>query len=141
PTESNVSSSLLDNQQATPTNSPTKSAGIRKVYSTADRNEQRERERMRSLARAEARKSREGRRGPAAGEGQGVKREFSYSRAGAIESANAESAITRGHRAPRSELSAVTESTERTERTERTGRSERRRRSRSRASGMPGGYA
>ncbi|MBE3041542.1 hypothetical protein IMZ48_02975, partial [Candidatus Bathyarchaeota archaeon] len=56
PTESTVSSGLLDNQQETPTNSPTKKGGIRKVYSTAERNDQRERERLRSEARAESRR-------------------------------------------------------------------------------------
>lgn len=138
PTESTVSSSLLDNQQATPTNSPTKAAGIRKVYSTADRNDQRERERMRAEARAESRRRRESR----AAEGRSrtsrddrPRREFSYSRA--IESTNAETAATRGYRGPRSELSAVTESTEGTERSERR---ERRRRSRSRSQGVPGGW-
>ena len=141
PTESTVSSSLLANQQATPTNSPTKGAGIRKVYSTADRNDQRERERLRAEARAESRRRRESR----ATEGRSrtsrddrPRREFSYSRA--VESANAESAVTRGHRAPRSELSAVTESTESTEQSERRERRERRRRSRSRSQGVPGGW-
>lgn len=138
PTESTVSSSLLANQQATPTNSPTKAAGIRKVYSTADRNNQRERERMRAEARAESRRRRESRvtEGRSrASTGDRLHREFSYSRA--VESANAESAITRGHRPPRSELSAVTESTENTGRNERR---ERRRSSRSRSQAVPGSW-
>lgn len=141
PSDSTVSASLLDNQQATPTNSPTKSAGIRKVYSTADRNDQRERERLRAEARAESRRRRESR----GTEGRSrtsrddrPRREFSYSRA--VDSANAESAITRGNRAPRTELSAVTESTEDTEQSERRERRERRRRSRSRSQGVPGGW-
>ncbi|KAJ4263137.1 hypothetical protein NW762_006759 [Fusarium torreyae] len=69
-TESNVSTNLLSDQQTTPTNTPTKSkGGIRKVYSTADRRETREQERM----RAEARRLREA--------GRNARRDFSYQRA------------------------------------------------------------
>ncbi|KAF5020179.1 hypothetical protein F66182_7797 [Fusarium sp. NRRL 66182] len=68
-TESNVSTNLLSDQQTTPTNSPAKSKGIRKVYSTADRRENREQERY----RAEARRLREA--------GRAARRDFSYQRA------------------------------------------------------------
>ncbi|KAF5673456.1 hypothetical protein FHETE_3370 [Fusarium heterosporum] len=69
-TESNVSTNLLSDRQTTPTTTPTKSkAGIRKVYSTADRRENREAERM----RAEARRLREA--------GRNARRDFSYQRA------------------------------------------------------------
>jgi len=69
-TESNVSTNLLSEHQTTPTTTPQKSkAGIRKVYSTADRRENREAERM----RAEARRLREA--------GRNARRDFSYQRA------------------------------------------------------------
>ncbi|KAF3021559.1 hypothetical protein E8E14_013135 [Neopestalotiopsis sp. 37M] len=48
PSESNVGSSLLSDRQSTPEK---KSAGIRKVYSVADRNAAREQERIRAEAR------------------------------------------------------------------------------------------
>ncbi|OAA64490.1 hypothetical protein SPI_03137 [Niveomyces insectorum RCEF 264] len=55
PTEggSDVTSELMSNREATPTNTPTKKSGggIRKVYSTADRNAAREQERIRAEAR------------------------------------------------------------------------------------------
>ncbi|ORY71774.1 uncharacterized protein BCR38DRAFT_418030 [Pseudomassariella vexata] len=65
-------SDLLSNRQSTPTNTPTKekSGGIRKVYSTADRNASRENERMRAEARRLQAKDR------AVG-----RRDFSYQRA------------------------------------------------------------
>lgn len=55
-TESTVTSELMPNREVTPTNTPTKkgaagSGGIRKVYSTADRNAAREQERIRAEAR------------------------------------------------------------------------------------------
>ncbi|KAG8675960.1 hypothetical protein FPOAC2_02043 [Fusarium poae] len=69
-TESNVSTNLLSDRQTTPTTTPTKAkGGIRKVYSTADRRENREAERM----RAEARRLREA--------GRNARRDFSYQRA------------------------------------------------------------
>ncbi|KAF9775024.1 hypothetical protein IL306_006849 [Fusarium sp. DS 682] len=69
-TESNVSTNLLSDRQTTPTTTPTKAkGGIRKVYSTADRRENREAERM----RAEARRLREA--------GRAARRDFSYQRA------------------------------------------------------------
>ncbi|KAI6093090.1 hypothetical protein F4821DRAFT_222080 [Hypoxylon rubiginosum] len=82
-------SDLLSNRQSTPTNTPTKkdrerekekekassskSAGIRKVYSTADRNANRENERLRREARREER--------AAAAGSAGVRRDFSFQRA------------------------------------------------------------
>lgn len=83
PSDSTVSSELLSNRrQATPNTTPTKKAGaIRKVYSTADRNEQRESERV----RAEARRLRE--------ESRSTRRVFSYDRPEASESAATESLL------------------------------------------------
>ena len=73
PTESTASSDLLSNRQSTPTSTPTKEKrGIRKVYSTADRNEQ---ERSRA-ERAEARRNRDGNRD----ENRISRRDFSYQR-------------------------------------------------------------
>uniref|UniRef100_L2FL85 Endosomal spry domain-containing protein n=1 Tax=Colletotrichum fructicola (strain Nara gc5) TaxID=1213859 RepID=L2FL85_COLFN len=51
PTESSVSSNLLSNRETTPTSTPAK-GGIRKVYSTADRNEERPLSRQLSFQRA-----------------------------------------------------------------------------------------
>ncbi|KAI3527667.1 hypothetical protein CSPX01_16798 [Colletotrichum filicis] len=90
PTESNVSTSLLSGQQTTPTSTPHKKSGhggIRKVYSTADRNEERERQRI----RAEAKKLQE--RGRAAGSSR---RDFSFQRASTV----AEDQNTRGYALP-----------------------------------------
>lgn len=74
PADSTVSSSLLQNQEDSHSNPPTpqrNNGRIRKVYSTADRNTERESERI----RAEARRLRE--------EGRNVaRRDFSYQRAG-----------------------------------------------------------
>lgn len=67
PTESTVSSNLLSNRQSTPTSTPTKERrGIRKVYSTAERNDQ-------ERARAEARK-------PQRDENNISRRDFSFQR-------------------------------------------------------------
>ncbi|KAL1903073.1 hypothetical protein Sste5346_000357 [Sporothrix stenoceras] len=49
-TESTVTSELMPNRERTPTSTPTKK-GIRKVYSTADRNAAREQERVRNEGR------------------------------------------------------------------------------------------
>ncbi|OLN97508.1 hypothetical protein CCHL11_01295 [Colletotrichum chlorophyti] len=87
PTESSVSSNLLSNRETTPTSKPHKSAGIRKVYSTADRNEERERQRI----RAEAKRLQE--KGRAAGSSR---REFSFQRS----STAAEYEATRGYALP-----------------------------------------
>ncbi|KAI0881144.1 uncharacterized protein GGS22DRAFT_76339 [Annulohypoxylon maeteangense] len=75
-------SELLSNRQSTPTNTPTKSemketknrtgGGIRKVYSTADRNADREERREARRLREEQRK---------AGSSSGIKRDFSFQRA------------------------------------------------------------
>ncbi|OAQ95918.1 hypothetical protein LLEC1_01534 [Akanthomyces lecanii] len=71
-------SELLPNKQSTPTSTPTKEkkrgGGIRKVYSTAERNEDRETERI----RAEARRLRD--------EGRTHRRDFSFQRAEATDS-------------------------------------------------------
>ncbi|KAB5563237.1 hypothetical protein GE09DRAFT_775511 [Coniochaeta sp. 2T2.1] len=83
---SDVTSELMGNRERTPTSTPTKkpaaaatgaSGGIRKVYSTAEKAEDRERERM----RAEAKKLQE--KGRAARDGGGAysattRRDFSY---------------------------------------------------------------
>lgn len=83
-----ASSDLMSNRQSTPTNTPTKKEAngrIRKVYSTADRNADRESERN----RAEARRLRE--------EGRAARRDFSYQRAGNIsESALSQSLLSSG---------------------------------------------
>lgn len=82
PTDSTVSSELLSNRQTTPTTTPTKKpAAIRKVYSTADRNAERESERI----RAEARRLRD--------ESRVSRRDFSYNRPGASESNASESLL------------------------------------------------
>ncbi|KAJ5005057.1 Carnosine N-methyltransferase [Colletotrichum sp. SAR 10_66] len=86
PTESSVSSNLLSNRETTPTSTPTK-GGIRKVYSTADRNEERERQRI----RAEAKRLQE--KGRSAGSSR---RDFSFQRASTI----AEDQATRGYALP-----------------------------------------
>ncbi|KAI0169486.1 hypothetical protein GGR52DRAFT_573552 [Hypoxylon sp. FL1284] len=80
-------SDLLSNRQSTPTSTPTKNeakttagrsgGGIRKVYSTADRNANRENERMRREARREERALMAG----SSGAGAGVKRDYSFQRA------------------------------------------------------------
>ncbi|KAM3465214.1 hypothetical protein MY5147_000022 [Beauveria neobassiana] len=71
-------SELLPNKQSTPTNTPTKDkkrgGGIRKVYSTADRNAEREAEKK----RVEARRLRD--------EGRTHRRDFSFQRAKATDS-------------------------------------------------------
>ncbi|KAL0932976.1 endosomal SPRY domain-containing protein [Colletotrichum truncatum] len=86
PTESSVSSNLLSNRETTPTSTPAK-GGIRKVYSTADRNEERERQRI----RAEAKKLQE--KGRSAGSSR---RDFSFQRGSTI----AEDQVTRGYALP-----------------------------------------
>lgn len=82
-TESTVTSELISHRERTPTSSPTKASGprgIRKVYSTADKRDSRETERI----RAEARKLQEkGRAATAAGSssaGGGHRRNFSWQR-------------------------------------------------------------
>ncbi|KAH8909060.1 hypothetical protein BR93DRAFT_926182 [Coniochaeta sp. PMI_546] len=72
-----VTSELMQNRERTPTSTPTKkSGGIRKVYSTAEKAEDREKERL----RAEARKLQEKGRAARAGEGgsREARRDFSY---------------------------------------------------------------
>ncbi|POR35742.1 Uncharacterized protein TPAR_04064 [Tolypocladium paradoxum] len=85
PTESTTTaeSELLLNRQSTPTTTPTKKppAAIRKVYSTAEHTPERETERI----RAEARRLRE--------ESRTSRRDFSYQRPGATESAASESLL------------------------------------------------
>jgi hypothetical protein len=69
---SEVTSELMQHRERTPTSTPTKkTGGIRKVYSTAEKSEDRERERL----RAEARKLQEKGRAAMSGEGR---RDFSY---------------------------------------------------------------
>lgn len=89
-------SELLSNKQPTPTSTPTKDAkkrgGIRKVYSTAERNQDREQERI----RAEARRLRD--------EGRTHRRDFSFQRAEPTDSLLSGSG---GSAVGRSEVSAV----------------------------------
>lgn len=80
-TESSVTSELMGRHERSPTSSPTKasgSRGIRKVYSTADKRDSRETERI----RAEARKLQEKGRAAAASSagGSGHRRNFSWQR-------------------------------------------------------------
>lgn len=75
PTESNVSSTLLSDRQATPTSTPTKEQkGIRKVYSTTDKVEA---ERLKQDARRRRREEREAAGSPGA---RTSRRDFSYQR-------------------------------------------------------------
>lgn len=99
PSDSTVSSELLSNRQTTPTTTPTKKPPpIRKVYSTAERNADRETERIKT----EARRLRE--------ESRTSRRDFSYQRAGAPDSAASESLLegsdlgTKSYHHPRPEL-------------------------------------
>lgn len=92
---STVESELLANRQSTPTSTPTgtptkkreerATPAIRKVYSTADRTADRTAERETERIRAEARRLRE--------EGRTSRRDFSYQRGGAAESALSESLL------------------------------------------------
>ncbi|AEO63228.1 354d0020-8b0e-463a-bb6f-53ad1c615e56 [Thermothielavioides terrestris] len=86
-TGSDVTSDLISNRQSTPTNTPTKKdgkertgGGIRKVYSTADKNAMRENERI----RAEARRLQEKGRAAAAAASSSalapIRRDFSFIR-------------------------------------------------------------
>ncbi|KAF3770629.1 hypothetical protein M406DRAFT_231170, partial [Cryphonectria parasitica EP155] len=78
--ESGVTEELMANQEPSPVSSPTKkkapSGGIRKVYSTADKRDMRETERI----RAEARKLQEKGRAAASSSGGGPRRTFSWQR-------------------------------------------------------------
>ncbi|KAJ4302095.1 hypothetical protein N0V88_002231 [Collariella sp. IMI 366227] len=67
-----VTDDLMGHRQRTPTSTPTKPAGIRKVYSTADKNTARENERI----RAEARRLQE--KGRAAAASKPPRRDFSF---------------------------------------------------------------
>ncbi|KAG6141715.1 hypothetical protein E4U28_002940 [Claviceps purpurea] len=101
PSESTVSSDLLSHRQSTPTTTPTKktaAAAIRKVYSTTDRGEQREAERI----RAEARRLRE--------ESRSRRRDFSFNRPDATESAATESLLEGSDLGVRDYLPSVAES-------------------------------
>jgi hypothetical protein len=116
PSDSTVSSELLSNRQVTPTTTPTKkTAAIRKVYSTADRNAARESERI----RAEARRLRE--------ESRHSRRDFSYNRPGASESTASESLLEGGdlgnktYYHPMPELRALREQQQREERRAKRG--------------------
>jgi hypothetical protein len=83
-TGSTVTSELISNRQRTPTSTPTKKdasertgGGIRKVYSTADKNAMRENERI----RAEARRLQEkGRAAASASASSNIRRDFSFTR-------------------------------------------------------------
>lgn len=73
---SEVTSELISNRETTPTNTPTKkTGGIRKVYSTAEKAEDREREKLRAEARKLQEKGRTARSGERSGR---AKRDFSY---------------------------------------------------------------
>lgn len=73
---SEVTSELIQNRERTPTSTPTKkTGGIRKVYSTAEKAEDREKERLRAEARKLQEKGRAARGGERSREGR---RDFSY---------------------------------------------------------------
>lgn len=94
-TESGAGSDLLSNRQSTPTSTPTGTptkGGIRKVYSTADRNADRETERL----RAEARRLRE--------VGRTSRRDFSYQRAVTGGESNASESLLEGSAAGSSDV-------------------------------------
>lgn len=84
PTESTVTSDLMSNRERTPTSTPTKKTnanggGIRKVYSTADRNAAREQERIRAEARRlQERGQRASHSYSTSGGGGGGRRDFSW---------------------------------------------------------------
>lgn len=75
-TESTVTSDLISNRERSP---PKKSGGIRKVYSTADKRDSRETERIRAEARKLQEKGRAA-RSAASGSSSGHRREFSWQR-------------------------------------------------------------
>ncbi|KAH7362886.1 hypothetical protein B0T11DRAFT_339587 [Plectosphaerella cucumerina] len=88
PADSSVSSNLLSHREVTPTSSPAaKSGGIRKVYSTADRNDARENERIRAEARRLAERGRAAASAASHSDGysqyhRSSRRDFSYQMAG-----------------------------------------------------------
>lgn len=78
---SEVTAELMQNRERTPTSTPTKKAGgIRKVYSTAEKAEDRERERLRAEARKLQEKGRAARasEGGSGGASREARRDFSY---------------------------------------------------------------
>jgi hypothetical protein len=92
PSGSDITEELLHNRERTPTSTPTKSptksratggggaaaGGIRKVYSTADRNAERESERIRAEARKLQEKGRAAASSASSGGGGGGRRDFSW---------------------------------------------------------------
>ncbi|KAK3366068.1 hypothetical protein B0T24DRAFT_637812 [Lasiosphaeria ovina] len=88
-TGSTVTSELISHRERTPTSTPTKkdaersgaAGGIRKVYSTADKNASRENERLRSEARRLRREEKEQRAAAAAAAATQQRRDFSWQRA------------------------------------------------------------
>ncbi|CEJ82470.1 hypothetical protein VHEMI02532 [[Torrubiella] hemipterigena] len=99
PTNSTVDSELLSHRQRTPTTTPTKKGGIRKVYSTTERETER--------IRTEAKRTREER---------SSRRDFSFQRAGAGDSLLEEESMvdgkdadsgTKSYHHPRPELRGV----------------------------------
>ncbi|KAM7197302.1 hypothetical protein V8F20_006656 [Naviculisporaceae sp. PSN 640] len=87
-TGSTVTSELINNRERTPTSTPTKQAktetrGIRKVYSTADKNDRRENERLRAEARRLREQEKQNARAAAAGGSSSHnshRRDFSWSK-------------------------------------------------------------
>lgn len=80
---STVTSDLMSNRERTPTSTPTKQGGIRKVYSAADRNEKRESDRIKAEARRLQEKGRAAGAGASttAGSSREGRRDFSFQRA------------------------------------------------------------
>lgn len=85
-TESTVTSELIPNRERTPTSSPATAnkkktgGGIRKVYSTADKRDSRESERIRAEARKLQEKGRAATAAAASSSGGGHRRNFSWQR-------------------------------------------------------------
>jgi hypothetical protein len=125
--DSEVTSELLENRQRTPTSTPTKKdgkgGGIRKVYSTADKNAVRENERLRAEARRLQEKGRAA--AAAASASSNIKRDFSF-----IRGADEAMALRRIDEVPADE-SVVSGSTN--DYSEKSAADEHRRRARSRS--------
>jgi hypothetical protein len=87
-TESTVTSELITNRERTPTSTPEKpkkSSGIRKVYSTADKRDSREAERIRAEAKKLQERGRAAAASSAAGASSSHRRNFSWQQNNRVE--------------------------------------------------------
>ncbi|KAL2025170.1 hypothetical protein VTK56DRAFT_172 [Thermocarpiscus australiensis] len=134
---STVTSELISNRERTPTSTPTKKegnersgGGIRKVYSTADKNAMRENERI----RAEARRLREKGRAAASA----IRRDFSFTRGAEEKMAlrrideQAESVVSESYVSEVTGITATTTTTDSSGQSQSQSQSQSRARSRSR---------